>query len=202
MDNYEKAMSRRRITKADILPDAEYARRRAALRQAIVARKKLRRVAVGPAAMFHFECFETMLRQIQEMLYIEKGGDAQLEDELAAYNPLVPQGNELVATVMFEIDDPARRARFLAGLGGIEHRAFLAFDGMRIFGVAEKDQERTNSAGKASAVQFIHFPFTPTEIAAFCQAGQQVVIGFDHAAYAHMSVIPEAMRAELARDFD
>ena len=95
------------------------------------------------------------------MLFIEKGGAAQIPDELAAYNPLIPQGSELVATVMFEIDDPIRRARVLATLGGVEDKAFLRVGGDTIRGVSEEDQERTREDGKASSVQFMRFPFTP-----------------------------------------
>ena len=87
--------------------------------------KKNRRLEVGPFATFYFESYDTMLHQVHEMLFIEKGGAEQLPDELAAYNPLIPQGSELVATVMFEIDDPVRRARVLGMLGGVEHKAFI-----------------------------------------------------------------------------
>ena len=97
------------ITPGDILSVDEYNAVRAQKRDEIAALKKLRRLAVGPDASFYFECYETMWYQIQEMLRIEKGGDAQLAEELAAYNPLVPKGRELVATVMFEINDETRR---------------------------------------------------------------------------------------------
>ncbi|WP_374373697.1 DUF3501 family protein [Dongia sp.] len=193
---------KREITKADILPIADYTQRRAEMRKAVVALKKPRRIEVGPAATFYFECFETMLQQVQEMLYIEKGGDEQLADELRAYNPLIPQGRELVATVMFEIDEPIRRANFLARLGGVEHSAFLKFAGETVKGVPEADQDRTNEAGKASSVQFIHFPMSDAQAAAFKQAGQQIIVGFDHPAYAHMAVIGEESRLSLAKDLD
>lgn len=193
---------KREITRADILPMPEYTKRRIELRRAVVALKKPRRVEVGPVATFYFECYETMLQQIQEMLYIEKGGEEQLADELRAYNPLVPQGRELVATVMFEIDDPVRRTNFLARLGGVEHTAFLKFGAETVAGVPEADQDRTNEAGKASSVQFIHFPMTDAQAAAFKQAGQQVILGFSHAAYGHMAVMSEDARAALAKDLD
>src|ERR1700730_14146692 len=115
----------RRITPADLLPDDVYAAQRGARRAALLPAKRLRRVALGPHCTLIFESFETMLFQVQEMLLTEKGGDDQLPDELAAYNPLIPQGDELVATVLFEIDDAARRARVLAELGGVEDRFFL-----------------------------------------------------------------------------
>lgn len=193
---------KKEITKADILPIAEYTAKRAEMRKAIVAVKKKRRMEVGPVATFYFESYATMLQQVQEMLYIEKGGDAQLADELRAYNPLIPKGRELVATVMFEIDDPVRRANFLGRLGGVEHTAFLKFSGETVKGVPEEDQDRTNDQGKASSVQFVHFPLTDAQAVAFKQAGQQVILGFDHPAYGHMAVIGEDTRAALAGDLD
>ncbi len=192
----------RRIAASDILPAEEYAKRRRELRRAIVALKRRRRLDVGPVATLHFESFETMRMQIQEMLHIERGGAAQLSGELEAYNPLVPNGRELVATVLFEIDDPVRRAAFLAKLGGIEESAFMEVEGRRIKGVAEKDQDRTTAEGKASAVQFVHFPFSVAEVAKFKEPGVRIVVGFDHPAYAHMTVMPEPMRQALAADFD
>ncbi|MBI2255830.1 MAG: DUF3501 family protein [Proteobacteria bacterium] len=196
------ALRKKEITRADVLPAAEYAQQRREKRQAVVALKKKRRVEVGPVATFYFENFDTMLQQVQEMLHIEKGGDEQLVDELRAYNPLIPQGRELVATVMFEIDDPVRRANFLGRLGGVEHAAFLKIGSETVKGVPEEDQDRTNEAGKASSVQFIHFPFTDAAAAAFKQAGTQVIIGFAHAAYGHMAVMGEETREALASDLD
>ncbi|WP_374656323.1 DUF3501 family protein [Dongia sp.] len=193
---------KKEITKADILAPQVYAAQRAEKRKAVVAMKKKRRVEVGPVATFYFENFDTMLQQVQEMLHIEKGGDEQLADELRAYNPLIPKGCELVATVMFEIDDPVRRANFLGRLGGVEHTAFLKFNGETVKGVPEEDQDRTNEQGKASSVQFIHFPMTDAQASAFKQAGQQVILGFEHQAYAHMAVIGEETRAALAGDLD
>jgi hypothetical protein len=136
------------------------------------------------------------------MLHIEKGGEAQIADELHAYNPLIPQGNELVATVMFEIDDPVRRGRALGRLGGIEETMFIQIGGDKIKGAAEEDLDRTNAEGKASSVQFVHFPFTREQIARFRSAGQAIIVGMDHENYAHMAVMPDAMRQELAGDFD
>jgi len=190
------------ITAADIIPAEEYAKRRKELRAAVVALKRQRRLHVGPVATLHFENFETMRMQIQEMLHIERGGAEQLPGELAAYNPLVPNGRELVATVLFEIDDPARRAAFLAKLGGIEETAFIEVAGKRITGRAETDQDRTTAEGKASAVQFIHFSFAAAEIAEFRKPETRILVGFEHPAYAHMTVMPEPVRQALAADFD
>jgi hypothetical protein len=189
------------ISRSDILPPTEYAAKRADLRKAVVALKRKRRIEVGPVATFYFECYETMLQQVQEMLHIEKGGEAQIEDELRAYNPLIPQGSELTATIMFEIDDPLRRARFLARLGGVENTAFIKLDGETVKGIPEADQERTNEEGKASSVHFLHFPFTPQQIALFREKNRSVIIGFSHPEYSHMAVLPEEVRAALAEDF-
>lgn len=195
-------MTKKEITPADILPPAEYAKRRAAMRAEIVAKKKNRRLEVGPIATFYFECYETMLQQVQEMLHIEKGGEAQIADELSAYNPLIPKGQELIATVMFEIDDPVRRARMLARLGGIETTMFIKVGEDKVKGAAELDQDRTNAEGKASSVQFVHFPFTRAQIETFRKPGTTVIVGMDHENYAHMAVMPDAVRQELAKDFD
>ena len=196
------SLRKKEITEADILPAAVYAALRAEKRKALVAIKKKRRIEVGPVATFYFENFDTMLQQVQEMLHIEKGGEEQIADELRAYNPLIPQGRELVATVMFEIDDPVRRANFLGRLGGVEHTAFLKFGNEIVKGVPEEDQDRTNAEGKASSVQFIHFPLTDAQASAFKQAGTQVILGFEHPAYGHMAVMAEETRAALAGDLD
>jgi hypothetical protein len=194
--------AKRQITKQDILSMAEYGRERAALRQNVVAIKRHRRIEVGPVATFYFENYQTMWHQVHEMLFIEKGGDAQIEDELRAYNPLIPNGSELVATVMFEIDDPVRRARTLLKLGGIEDCMFLQVGLEKVRGTPEGDVERTKSDGKTSSVHFVHFPMTPAQRAAFRAAGAQVVLGFDHPEYGHMTMLPEATRAALASDLD
>jgi hypothetical protein len=192
--------AKREITRADILPVEVYAEQREAQRARVLAVKKNRHVEVGPVCSFYFESYETMWHQIHEMLHIERGGDAQIADELAAYNPLVPKGGELVATVMFEIDQPERRAALLAKLGGIEAAAFLRVAGETIEGVAEADQDRTTAGGKASSVQFIHFPLSPAQIARFKTPGAEVIVGFTHPAYGHMASLPEAVRAALATD--
>lgn len=194
--------AKRRLTRDDLLPVAEYARIRKERRKALIEQKRRRRVEVGPVATFHFENYDSMWLQVQEMLYIEKGGEAQIADELAAYNPLIPRGDELVATVMFEIDDPARRKAFLNRIGGIEETAFLSFAGETVKGVPEADVERTSAEGKASSVQFIHFPFTRGQIATFRRPGTEVTLGFRHPGYAHMAVLPEDVREALAQDFD
>src|ERR1700735_2860076 len=117
--------SARQITPADLIPDADYAKERRERRAALLPGKRLRRAALGPICTVIFESYETMLFQVQEMLLTEKGGAEQVPDELAAYNPLIPQGSELVATVMFEIDDEVRREQALARLGGVEDMFFI-----------------------------------------------------------------------------
>ena len=190
------------ITPADIIPAAEYAAVRSDWRRKMSAVKKMRRLEVGPFATFYFESYETMWHQIQEMLHIEGGGAAQLPDELEAYNPLVPKGQNLSATFMIEIDDPDRRKRLLLGLGGIEETAFIEVAGDHIKADPELDQDRTSAEGKASSVQFVHFRLTPAQIAAFKSPGARVLLGLSHPNYSHMAVMPEGMRAALAADFD
>lgn len=194
-------MSRKtEITAADILPMEQYAAERKERRRAIVEMKRNRRLEVGPVCTFYFESYETMWAQVHEMLFIEKGGDEQIPDELAAYNPLIPKGDELVATVMFEIDEPVRRHAFLAKLGGIEETAFIQIGEETVTGVPEADVDRTTADGKASSVQFIHFPFTPAQAEAFKRPETSVTLGFRHPSYGHMVIMPEAVRAALAED--
>jgi hypothetical protein len=194
------AAPRRRLTRDDILPVADYLPVRAERRRQIAELKRRRRLEIGPFATFHFENFATMRHQVQEMLAIEKGGEAQLADELDAYNPMVPQGRELVATVMLEIDDPLRRAAMLGRLGGIEERVFIDVGGQRARGIPDPARENTSPEGKASAVQFIEFRLSSEDAARFKTPGTSIVVGFDHPSYAHMTVMPEAVRAALAED--
>ena len=189
------------ITRSDILPPKRYAEERAERKRRMRAIKRDRRLEVGPLATFYFENHQTMLHQVHEMLFIEGGGEAQIAGELEAYNPLIPKGAELVATVMLEIGDAERRAVVLAGLGGIEETARIVIDGEVIEGQPEDDLERTNAAGKASAVQFIHFPFTAARIEKFREPGSAVSVGFTHPNYGHTAVMPEPVRAALAEDF-
>ena len=194
-------MAKTEITRADIMPIEEYAETRRQRRPAMMELKKTRRLAVGPDAMFSFECYETMWHQIREMLYIEKGGEDQIADELAAYNPLVPKGDTLVATLMFEIDDAERRARVLARLGGVENTVTLNVDGETIRAVPEGDVERSTAAGRASSVHFLRFPFTRPQIEKFAKPEADVTLGISHENYGHMARLPEATRAALAGDF-
>ncbi len=191
----------RQITAQDLLPDAEFAKVRRERRVALLPIKRLRRIDLGPVCSFYFETYETMLFQIQEMLLVEKGGAAQVADELAAYNPLIPQGSELVATIMFEIEDEVRRAALLARLGGAEDHFFVQIGADRIAGVPEGDIERTREDGKTSSVHFLHFSLTETQKAVFRDPTTAIMIGCDHENYAHLAMLSPATRAELSKDF-
>ena len=191
----------REVTKSDLMPLDEYSKKRKVIRKEIVNYKKNRRIPLGPYANFYFESYETMKAQIQEMLYIEKGGDEQLKDELAAYNPLIPNGMELVATLMFEIDDPVLRLDFLNKVGGIEEKVFIKIGIDKIIAIPEKDLDRTSDEGKASSVQFIHFNFSEEQIKNFNDINNEIIIGIDHKLYNHMAKISEETRKALSKDF-
>ena len=142
-----------------------------------------------------------MLAQVQEMLYIEKGGDDQLSDELTAYNPLVPNGKELTATLMFEIDNPISRAAFLGKVGGIEEKVYMKVGGELISAVPEEDVDRTSAEGKASSVQFIHFKFNDDQIRRFKLNSSKVEIGINHNEYFHSTKLSDKNIKSLSQDF-
>ena len=190
----------RRIVKEDLMSLEVYTKSRKELRKNIVEFKKDRRIALGPYATFYFESYETMLAQVQEMLYIEKGGDEQLKDELDAYNPLIPNGKELIATLMFEIDNPVSRSAFLGRVGGIENEVFMKVDGEQIKAVPEDDVDRTSAEGKASSVQFIHFRFSDEQISKF-KNSQEIEIGINHKEYSHTTKLGENAIKSLSADF-
>jgi hypothetical protein len=192
---------KKQIVKEDIMSLDVYTKNRKELRKNIVNYKKDRRVALGPYATFYFESFETMLAQVQEMLYIEKGGDEQLKDELTAYNPLIPNGKELTATLMFEIDNPVSRAAFLGKVGGIEDKVFLKINGDEIRAIPENDVDRTSANGKASSVQFIHFEFNDNQIKKFNNASE-IEIGINHKDYSHTTKLSDETIKSLSADFN
>ncbi len=192
----------RNVEKKDLLPLEVYSKNRKDLRKELLKFKKNRRVALGPYATFYFESYETMLGQIQEMLYIEKGGDDQLKDELSAYNPLIPKGKELVATLMFEIDNPISRADFLGKVGGIEENVYIKIGEEKIKAIAETDVDRTSEEGKASSVQFIHFNFSKQQIEKFNKLDTKIIIGIDHNLYNHTTTITQETKASLIKDFN
>jgi hypothetical protein len=190
------------IEKKDLVPHEVYEKNRKKIRKELVEFKKNRRVPLGPHATFYFENFDTMLAQIQEMLHIEKGGDEQLKDELNAYNPLVPKGNELVTTLMFEIDNPEIRSKFLGKVGGIEEKVFIQIGNEKISANPEADIDRTSDEGKASSVQFLHFKFSNDQVGKFKNSENPVVIGIDHELYNHTVKISDQARNELSKDFN
>jgi hypothetical protein len=191
----------RKITPADILAPAEYDQQRKALKANLIPMKKLRRIEVGPFATFYFENYATMWMQVQEMLRIEKGGEGQIEGELAAYNPLIPQGDELIATMMLEIEDEKRRNSTLLTLGGIEETAFLEIGGDVIRATPTEYDDRTTADGKTSSVHWLRFKLTPEQVAHFRGATERVVLGVSHRNYGHMAVLGAETRGALARDF-
>jgi len=193
---------RREIQKQDIMPLDVYIKNRKELRKNIVSFKKDRRIALGPYATFYFENYETILAQVQEMLYIEKGGDEQLKDELQAYNPLIPNGKELTATLMFEIDNPVSRSAFLSKVGGIEEKVFIKIDGEIAKAVPEKDVDRTSADGKASSVQFIHFVLTVEQIQKFKSKNIDIELGINHKDYSHTTKLSLENINSLSADFN
>ena len=193
---------KREIQKQDIMPLDVYIKNRKELRKNIVSFKKDRRIALGPYATFYFENYETILAQVQEMLYIEKGGDEQLKDELQAYNPLIPNGKELTATLMFEIDNPVSRSAFLSKVGGIEEKVFIKIDGEIAKAVPEQDIDRTSADGKASSVQFIHFKLTDKQIQKFKSKNIDIELGIDHKDYSHTTKLSLENINSLSADFN
>jgi len=192
---------KRQVEKEDLMSPDVYAESRKQTRKDLVEFKKNRRIALGPYATFYFESFETMVAQVQEMLHIEKGGDEQLKDELIAYNPLVPDGKELTATLMFEIDNPISRGVFLGKVGGIEEKIFMKIDGEKIQAVPEDDVDRTSTEGKASSVQFIHFKFNDDQIIKFKSLNANVELGIEHKDYSHTTKLTEDNLKSLSTDF-
>ena len=190
------------IEKEDLIALEEYKKIRKQFRKELVEFKKRRRVPIGPYATFYFECFETMRGQVQEMLHIEKGGEKQLKDELNAYNPLIQIGKELVATLMFEIDDPILRSDFLGKVGGIEEKIYMKINEEKIKAIPEKDLDRTSAEGKASSVQFIHFNFSKNQIKKFKELNSEVILGVDHNLYNHKIKVSDESKKALAKDFN
>ena len=191
----------RTITAADLMPIQDYELIRKDKKQEAIARKALTRVSVGPNATALFETWDSMWLQIQEMLRIEKGGEAQIADELAAYDPMVPKGGELTCTLLFEVADEVRRDAFLRTIGGVEDHVALQVGEHVIKARPEGDIERTRASdGKASAVHFFHFDFSPAAVAAWRNSDVSALLVIDHPAYGHAAVIGADTRAFLARE--
>tara|TARA_Y100001935_G_C17161506_1_gene435541 strand:+ start:54 stop:647 length:594 start_codon:yes stop_codon:yes gene_type:complete len=195
-------MKRFNIKEDDVINIDKYINERPKIKKEISQIKKFRRISVGPYATFYFECYDTMIYQVQEMLYIERGGIEQMKDELQAYNPLVPKGKELVATLMFEIDNEFKRKEFLNSVGGIEEETFIQIGEQKITSRPEQDTDRTSEEGKASSVHFLHFDFTEELIKEFVKDESVVLLGFSHKNYKHFSELSLEAKSELKKDFD
>jgi len=189
------------LTRSDLYSLEEYARARPRLRAEILAHKKNRQLGVGPHATLYFEDRRTVQYQIQEMLRIERIFEtAGIEEELSAYNPLIPDGRNLKATFMLEYTDEEDRRRALQALRGIEERVWLRVgDEARAWAVADEDLERATDT-KTSAVHFLRFELDDASCRAI-KARAPLAIGIDHGHYRHeVEPLPEQLRAALAED--
>ncbi|HHM05888.1 MAG TPA: DUF3501 family protein [Gammaproteobacteria bacterium] len=189
------------LTRADLLSLEDYARQRAAFRSRVLAHKKNRRVSIGPHAALYFEDRLTVQYQIQEMLRIERIFEPEgIAAELAAYNPLIPDGDNWKATFMLEYPDPAQRREWLKRLLGIENNVWVKVgDGAAVRALADEDLARA-TAEKTSAVHFLRFQLEPEMIAA-AKEGAAVAVGVDHDEYACcVDPLPEPVRASLVAD--
>ena len=195
-------MKKFNINEDDVINIDKYINERPKIKKEISEIKKFRRIPVGPYATFYFECYDTMIYQVQEMLFIERGGIEQMKDELKAYNPLVPKGKELIATLMFEINNEFKRKEFLNSVGGIEEETFIQIGEQKIISRPEQDTDRTTKEGKASSVHFLHFDFTEVLIKEFVKDESVVLLGFSHKNYKHFSELSLEAKSELKKDFD
>ena len=195
-------MSKKQILPEDIMSMPEFAKIRQEKRRALIPSKRRRRVGVGPCAMFYFENYETMWFQVHEMLFIEGGGEEQLAGELEAYNPLIPNGRELVATLMFEVEDPEERAYLLKRLKGVESTISFLVEGQQIPGVVEEEVGQPRSDGKVSSVHFVHFPFTNEQVDVFKTTSGGISLQIDHGFYSYDVALGDATVKELGADFD
>ena len=190
------------LTRDDLWSLEEYAGRRAEFRQQVLAHKKLRQVALGPHATLYFEDQLTMHYQVQEMLRVERIFEAaEIEEELEAYNPLIPNGSNWKATFMIEYGDVEERQRALANMGGIEETVWVQVgDGTKAYAIANEDMERTRDS-KAAAVHFMRFELSGQDLAELRQ-GAAVHVGLDHASLANSVTLEATVRAALCKDLD
>ena len=195
-------MEQNKIKPEDIYERKEYLNKRPQLRKQIVSRKRKRRVDVGPYVTLYFENRDTIVHQINEMVFIENGGNEQIEDEILAYKSLIPNGKELIATVMVEIDSPLKRAEVLSKMGGFEQTFSINIGNLSIKGKAELDVDRTTSDGKASSVQFVHFNFNNEEIQKFKDSNSKIELSINHEAYGHSAYLQAETQHELSLDFN
>jgi Protein of unknown function (DUF3501) len=191
-----------KLTRSDLYSLEQYSEARPEFRARVMAHKKHRRVPLGDIAALYFEDRLTMQYQIQEMLRAERIFEAEgIQEELDAYNPLIPDGCNLKATFMIEVADEDERRKLLASLRGIEDEVWLRVEGFDpVFAVADEDLEREN-ADKTSSVHFLRFEFTPEMIAA-AGNGAAMGAGITHRAYTRqLEPLPENIRAALLQDF-
>ncbi len=193
--------SANRLTRDDLLPLERYHATRVEFRQQVLNHKATRQVCLGAHATLYFEDRLTVQYQVQEMLRIERIFEpAAIQDELDAYTPLIPDGDNWKATFMIEYADVEERKVALVRLVGIEHELWVQVGGSaRVKGIADEDMERAKEA-KTAAVHFVRFQLTPDMIAA-ARAGAAISIGVSHPLYAYsLDPVPEAVRASLAHD--
>jgi hypothetical protein len=191
-----------RLTRDSLLTLEAYAKERASFRARALAHKRERTVHLGEHLTLLFEDELTVRYQIQEMLRIEKMfEEAGIQDELDVYNPLIPDGSNLKATMLIEYEDADQRHQALARLKGIEDRVWLRVGELpAAYAIADEDLEREN-AQKTSSVHFLRFALTPAQIAAFRNPETPVMLGCDDPRYAHLTVLGAEVRNELGRDF-
>jgi hypothetical protein len=190
------------ISRDSLLSLEAYAKSRKDFRARVIAHKKNRTLSLGGHVTLIFEDELTIRYQIQEMLRIEKTFEEDgIQDELDAYNPLVPDGTNLKATMMIEYDDPVVRKRELAKLIGIEDRTYLQVDGFdRVYAIADEDLERENEE-KTSSVHFLRFEFTAPMIEGL-KKGAALAVGIDHGNFrVRVDEVAPNVQASLTRDF-
>ena len=191
-----------KLTPANLLSLEEYSKQRADFRSKVMAHKKNRQVHLGDHATLYFEDSLTMQYQVQEMLRIERIFEEEgINEELAAYNPLIPDGSNLKATFMVEYDDVEERKEALARLIGIENKVWIQVAGFdKVYPIANEDLERTTEE-KTSSVHFLRFEFTPEMIAAAKQ-GDDIAMGIEHENYyIEMNPLANNIRDALVADF-
>ena len=191
-----------KLNRAALWSLEDYAEQRPDFRAQVIAHKKNRRIALGAHATFYFEDFLTMKYQVQEILRTERIFDgAEIEEELEAYNPLIPDGGNLKATFMIEYSDENERREALAGLVGVEHKLWLKVgDAEPVFAIANEDLERSTDE-KTSAVHFLRFELDAAQIEAM-RNGAPVVFGADHPNLPETATLTDAQQQSLAADFD
>lgn len=189
------------LTRADLLPLERYAEQRAAFRARALAHKRDRRLRLGPHMTLLFEDRLTVQYQVQEMLRIERIFEADaIQGELDAYNPLIPDGRNLKATLLLEYPDPRVRQFELERLRGVEHRVCAVVDGAPpLFAIADEDLGRSDGR-KTSAVHFLRFEFAPERIAAL-RAGAALAFAVEDPRYPQRTEAGPATRESLLRDF-